>query len=56
MTNKWLSRFARSRGFLWGSTGISSQKEHYYNYSDICHFFGNWRNFIVGLEKNKIEF
>ena len=42
-----LTRFARSlrsfaslaRGFVWWSTGISSQKEHYYNYSDIG-FFG----------------
>ena len=26
-------------GFVWGSTGISSQKEHYYNYSDIVIFW-----------------
>ena len=24
--------------FVWGSPGISSQKEHYYNYSDIVIF------------------
>ena len=29
----------RSRGFVWGSTGISSQNIHYYNYSDIGFFW-----------------
>ena len=33
-----MARFARG-GFVWGSTGISSQNIHYYNYSDIG-FFG----------------
>ena len=38
-----------------GGTGISSQKRHYYHYSDIG-FLGNWWNINVGSEKNKIEF
>ena len=29
----------RSRGFVWGSTGISSQNIHYYNHSDIGFFW-----------------
>ena len=32
-----LVHFTRG-GFVWGSTGISSQNIHYYNYSDIVIF------------------
>ena len=49
-----MARFARG-GFCMGSTGISSQKVYYYNYSDT-DIFGISETLLLDQKKIKLIF
>ena len=47
----WLTRFALSQGFVWGSTGKKSWKSYYYNYSQVLKKFPYFHTAVLQYSK-----